>query len=131
MGNVRLVEEEWPIVVFELVREQPMTDEDMDDFLAGLGACLRRGDHVCVIDMSAAHTVPSPLRHRLNHWLSANETDLVKRRLATIIVVPSAVQRGIVTAMTWMKRPLFLRTLSPNRSDALALARAALSRRSA
>lgn len=129
MNNVVVDFDAWPVVVYSLRRPE-VDDADVDDFCAGLQAALdREGLHAAVIDMSGLENVLGARRRRISAWLTAHEEQLLRKRTLAVVVVPSALQRGIVTALNWVRPPRFPRVAAETRAEAVRIAARSLERR--
>jgi hypothetical protein len=95
-------ESRWPLVVFTASGEQ--TEADFDAYLADGDVLLRRREtHGIVFDARRAAPISPKLRKRQVDWLDANHRLLETYRVASGMVMASAVQRGVFRAICWMK----------------------------
>lgn len=92
---------------FPLVLVRPRgraTDADLDGLLVALKRpLLRREKYVEIFD--ATHTDPgtSTQRRRIAEWMRAHANLISTYSVGTVIVVPSALVRGALTAIFWIQ----------------------------
>jgi hypothetical protein len=104
MSKTRLDESRWPLVVFTAVGEQ--TEEDFDAFLEDCDRVLRRRlPHGTIFDGRRSSPIGPKLRKRQVAWLSRNDALLRAYVVGSGVLIKSAVQRGALRAIMWM-RPL-------------------------
>jgi hypothetical protein len=102
MSRTRLDESRWPLVVLTAVGEQ--SDEDFDAYLADADRLLSRREHHGVIfDARRAAPIGPKLRKRQVEWLRRNDLSLREYRVASGMVMSSAIQRGVFRAILWMQ----------------------------
>jgi hypothetical protein len=104
MSKTRLDESRWPLAVFTAVGEQ--TERDFEAYLADCDVLLRRREpYGTIFDGRRAAPIGATLRKRKVEWLSRNDALLRAYRVASGIVMSTALQRGVFRAILWM-RPL-------------------------
>jgi hypothetical protein len=82
------------------------SDAELSDFLSGLDALLKQpGRKVCVFDLTKAAAGTARQRQLQAAWIAKNEQALTRDFAAAAIVTDSAIIRGTVTAIFWI-RPL-------------------------
>jgi hypothetical protein len=109
-GGIRLVTVDWPVVLLE-VTEHRATD---DDLRAALGrfeaimreACKSREKFSLVTDLSRLrHLPPASQRKIAADWVNSTSELQKITNLGGANVTPSAIIRGIVTAIYWLAKP--------------------------
>jgi hypothetical protein len=104
MSKTRLDESRWPLVVFTAVGEQ--TERDFEAYLADCDVLVRRREpYGTIFDARRAAPIGATLRKRKVEWLLRNDALLRAYRVASGIVMSTALQRGVLRAILWM-RPL-------------------------
>jgi hypothetical protein len=104
MSKTRVDESRWPLVVLTAVGEQ--TERDFEAYLADCDALLRRRQpYGTILDARRAAPIGATLRKRKVEWLLRNDALLRAYRVASGIVMSTALQRGVFRAIIWM-RPL-------------------------
>ena len=82
------------------------SDAELTEFLSGLDELLKLpGRKVCVFDLTRATTGTPRQRQLQGAWIAKNEAALARSFAAAAIVTESAIIRGAVTAIFWI-RPL-------------------------
>jgi hypothetical protein len=82
------------------------SDAELGAFLAELDGVLRiPGQRVCVFDLTRAQPGTARQRQLQAAWIGKNETVLAREFAAAALVTDSAIIRGAVTAIFWV-RPL-------------------------
>lgn len=115
--------ETWPLVVTKIFG----THHDelaMRDAFATWTQCMQRGPHVLIADMTEGnmgHTAAG--RARIAEWIKANDALLRgQRQLAHVLVFDSALVRGVVTAVTWLRPPANPQRTARNMDEGLEIA---------
>ncbi len=91
----------WPIVVSRASGES--TDEDMAGYLLmGERLLARRQPHVLIVDATAGRSLNSVHRKMVAEWNSRYSVALRRYRVGLVLVTPSALLRGMVTAIYWV-----------------------------
>lgn len=93
-----------PLVRITYVEEY--TDAELEGMLGELDALLQQsGDKVALIDLTKAK--PGSAKQRQTHaqWIANQEAVISRKFAAAVIVTDSAIIRGTVTAVFWI-RPL-------------------------
>jgi hypothetical protein len=98
--------ESWPIVVSNIYGEEH-SEETLRDAYASWTEFMVRGPHVLILDMTQGTAgATAAQRARVAAWIEENDALLRGRRqLAHILIFDSAVMRGIVTAVFWLRPP--------------------------
>lgn len=108
MSTATIVHEllNWPIVVSRIYGKVH-SEQTLHDAYAAWTAFMNRGPHVLILDMTQGTAgATAAQRARVADWLKANDTLLRShRQLAHVLVFDSAVVRGIVTAVFWLRPP--------------------------
>lgn len=92
---------QWPIVVNRAWGES--TDENMQQYFRMLEAMLaRRERHVIIVDAREAKSLKSVHRKQLAEWTRAHQGLLRRYRAGLVLVTPSAIVRGMITATYWL-----------------------------
>jgi hypothetical protein len=82
------------------------SDAELDVFLSELDEVLKfPGQKVCLFDLTNAATGTARQRQKQGAWIIRNEEALAREFAAAAIVTDSAIIRGTVTAIFWI-RPL-------------------------
>jgi hypothetical protein len=82
------------------------TDSELVQFLVDLEAVLQEpGQKACLIDLRRAQPGSAKQRQMQGQWISDNEAVLQRDFVATALVADSAIIRGTITAVFWI-RPL-------------------------
>lgn len=96
----------WPIVVSTIFGKEH-SEQDLSDAYAQWTAFMHRGPHVLIMDMTRGTAgATAAQRARVAAWIEENEP-LFKagKQIAHVMVIDSAVIRGIVTAVFWLRPP--------------------------
>jgi hypothetical protein len=117
----------WPIVVSKIYGDKH-TDQTLDEAYAAWTEFMHRGPHVLILDMTEGTAgATAAQRAKVATWLEANDELLrSKRQLAHILVFNSAIVRGIVTAVFWLRPPANPHFAAANLDDAVNIAIARL-----
>jgi hypothetical protein len=100
--------EELPVLRLRFVEDY--TDDELQEFLCELDAVLAlAGRKVCIIDLNQATPATAKQRKLITDWIRDNDSVLSRDFSAAAIVTDSALIRGTVTAVFWI-RPLPLPT---------------------
>jgi hypothetical protein len=84
----------------------PFSDEELERLFRALEGVLKRdGQMAAVIDLRTAVAPPANQRRAQGEWIHKNERKLGRKVMAAAIVTDSAIMRGVVTAIFWV-RPL-------------------------
>jgi hypothetical protein len=96
----------WPIVVSNIYGQEH-SEQDLREAYAAWTSFMHRGPHVLIMDMTAGTAgATAAQRAKVAEWIEANEALLrSQKQLAHIMVVNSAVVRGIITAVFWLRPP--------------------------
>lgn len=113
----------WPIVICK-IRGSDHSPQMFQETFKEWTAFMQRGRHVLIADMlegSMGHTAAN--RAQIAEWVKANDALLRERKqLAHILVFDSAIMRGVVMAVTWLRPPANPQRTAPNMRDALEIA---------
>lgn len=96
----------WPVVVSNIYGQEH-TEQALKDAYASWTSFMHRGPHVLIMDMTAGTAgATAAQRAKVAEWIEANDELLrSKKQLAHIMVVNSAVVRGVITAVFWLRPP--------------------------
>lgn len=96
----------WPIVVSNIYGQQH-SEQALKEAYAGWTSFMHKGPHVLIMDMTAGTAgATAAQRAKVAEWLEENDELLrTKKQLAHIMVVNSAVVRGVITAVFWLRPP--------------------------
>lgn len=96
----------WPIVVSNVFGKEH-SEATLSAAYAAWTSYMHRGPHVLILDMTEGTAgATAAQRARVASWLEKNDVLLrAGRQLAHVLVFDSAVVRGIVTAMFWLRPP--------------------------
>lgn len=111
----------WPVVLLHVVGGGDQAP-DFDSFLRALEMTQeRQGRIVVVLDLT--HARPDPKRRQaIINWVQQNRDAVDRRILGIGVVAPSAIQRGLVTAVRWFVKMPFPIEVFPARRAALGWA---------
>jgi hypothetical protein len=102
LSKTRLDVSRWPLAVFTAVGEQ--TEADFEAYLADADGLLWRLEpHAVIFDARRAAPIGPKLRKRQVEWLQRNDNLLRAYRVATGMLMSSAIQRGVFRAILWMQ----------------------------
>ncbi len=91
----------WPIVICRAVGDS--TDADIATYTSVLRSYLDRGErHVVVVDARNGKSLNSRHRRQVAEWNRENARSLSALRAALILVTPSTLLRGMITAVYWV-----------------------------
>ena len=108
------------------------SDADIEIFLQKNIELLERNTaHATIVDMSEVVQANPNQRKMAAAFVRENRAALQRLRICTAFVVPSPLNRGIVTAVMWLQRPPYKFTLVPTLRDAQAWVTATVQRASA
>lgn len=108
---------EWP--------EEPPDDDEIERFIAASVARLERGElHYFLHDGIRAGGLSSKHRKQLAAHSRDYESLLARTMIAAAIVTPSAIVRGVVTAINWIAPPVFPQRVFATRAEAIGWLRA-------
>lgn len=120
-------ETKWPIVICKAVGDS--TDEDISTYTQVLRSYLdRREHHVVVVDARNGKSLNSRHRRQVAEWNKANARSLSVYRGALILVTPSTLLRGMITAVYWLFPPPFSYRAVETMEDAISEAQRTLNR---
>jgi hypothetical protein len=95
------------------------SDAELATFLGELDGVLKLpGRKLCVFDLIRAATGTARQRQLQGAWIAKNEEALAREFAAAAIVTESAIIRGTVTAIFWIKPLPFPTKVVPTLSDA-------------
>lgn len=95
----------WPLAIVTFP-DLVVTDEDVRSFVDEQRAMLHRKEpHVVITDARKARVISPAQRKMLVDWLTEAEPLNKRYTLAMSIVIDSAIVRGALTAVMWMKEP--------------------------
>ena len=97
-------ESPWPLVIVSPIGES--SDADLDEYVRRHDALMARAQpHVVVMDARQGRLVRPEHRKRLAAWNKANEPTLRRCRLGLAFVSDSTLERGVLTATSWLSPP--------------------------
>jgi hypothetical protein len=96
----------WPIVVSNIYGKEH-SDATLNAAYQAWTSFMHRGPHVLLMDMTEGTAgATAAQRARVATWLEQNDALLRSgRQLAHVLIFDSAVMRGIVTAVFWLRPP--------------------------
>ena len=95
------------------------TDADIETFLRKNVELLERNiSHATIVDMSEVVEANPNQRKVVATFVRDYREELKRLRTCTAFVVPSPLNRGIVTAIMWLQRPPYDFALLPTLADA-------------
>ncbi len=101
-GKITIDETSKPIYVVSF--EGLPTDAEFESFLKRLGAITERAnDKALVFDASRTGATPPSQRKRMAQWMKEYDALIRERTAGCAFVLPSALQRGILTAILWVQ----------------------------
>lgn len=112
----------WPIVISQHYGTEHSETTLQEAFDAWV-AFMNRGLHVLILDLTHGNAgATAAQRRRMAAWIAQNERLLKSRQLAHVLVVNSAVVRGIITAVSWIRPPANPQHTAKNMNEAVDLA---------
>jgi hypothetical protein len=98
--------ETWPIVVSNIYGKVH-SEETLREAYDAWTDFMIRGKHVLILDMTQGNAgATAAQRARVAEWIQQNVALLqARRQLAHVLVFDSAIVRGIVTAVFWLRPP--------------------------
>ncbi len=119
MARVLIDDSQWPLVLITWP-EHPVTDEDVDVFVAERRKQVPRGKHVTLHLTEGGSGLRSRQRRRMAEYLR-EDAELVRGRLlASALVARNPVIRGMITALSWLTSPPFTQRVFADRASAEA-----------
>jgi hypothetical protein len=109
-GGLRIDTTDWPIVLMEWPEER-VSETDFHDTLLYLEQLWGESERLGlksyeVVDFTRMNQMaPASQRKYAGEWLQRNESLVRLASVGGAWVTPSAIMRGIVTAITWIHRP--------------------------
>ncbi len=103
--GVKWIESTWPVV------QIAFADATSDDHFFWVlkqfeGLFARRDRYVFLLDATKATKIPSAsARHMIGKWQNDHQADSKRWCAGGVILVSSALVRGVVTAMSWVHQP--------------------------
>jgi hypothetical protein len=123
-GGIRIVTVDWPIMLMEIT-EHRVTDDDLRAALARFEAIMRechqsREKFALVTDLSKLrHLPPASQRKIAADWVNSTSELQKVTNVGGANVTPSAIIRGIVTAIYWLARPATPAAFVATRDEAM------------
>jgi hypothetical protein len=94
----------WPIVICEPIGVS--TDGDIDEYIrTNEQAVARHEPHFVIVDARQGESMAAVHRRRVADWVTQNEPALRAYRVGLAFVSESALLRGVLTAIYWVRRP--------------------------
>lgn len=119
----------WPVVICRA--QGHSTDEDIRTYTNVLAGFLSRGQrHVVIVDAQGGQSLNSRHRRFIAEWNKKNARALALYRSALVLVTPSTLLRGMITAIHWLFPAPFPYKAVETIEQARALAHEYLSQRS-
>lgn len=79
------------------------SDDDIHAYTGRLGELLRKQErHVLIVDATGGKSLKGTHRQMVAEWNKRNATELSRYRAGLVLVTPSAVLRGMITAVYWI-----------------------------
>jgi hypothetical protein len=109
-GGLRIDSTDWPLVLMEWPEER-VAEADFHDALGCIEQLWREGHALGlrsyeVVDFTRMREIaPASQRKYAAEWLRTNETLVKAASVGGAWVTPSAILRGIVTAIMWIHKP--------------------------
>lgn len=120
MSAIEVDESRWPLVVIRWPSGS-VTDDDVEEFLRLSKTHLLRGQRFASLhDGVRASGLDSKQRRRMSEHVNDSRRLLERWHVAAAIVSPSALVRGIVTAVNWVSPPPFPQRQFATRAEAEA-----------
>jgi hypothetical protein len=115
--------DDWPLIRI-VWPEGALTDSDLDQFMSGSMADLAKRNVHCILHISHSTVgMSAPQRKQFADLLERTEPQVRQWTAGVAIVTPSAIIRGMITAINWMKgTPCPQRTFSSEPEARLWLA---------
>lgn len=123
-GGIRLVTVDWPIMLLEFT-EHRVADDDLRTVLARFEEIMResyktREKFSLVTDLSAIRHLPSASQRKIAaDWVNGTRELTSLTNLGGANVTPSAVIRGLITAIYWLARPATPAAFVATRDEAM------------
>jgi hypothetical protein len=106
MVAVRYDESEWPLVIVTMPRA-PMSRDQFEAHLERISSYYRRGPFALLIDTRDAFALDANQRRMVADEIELNQERYPRTLLGCAVVMTSAVQRGVLRAITWLTNPRF------------------------
>jgi hypothetical protein len=123
-GGIRIVTVDWPVLLMEMT-EHRVTDDDLRAALARfedvMRECLKsREKFALVTDLSRLRHLPPPSQRKIAaDWVNSTSGLQKITNLGGANVTPSAIIRGIITAIYWIARPATPAAFVATRDEAM------------
>jgi hypothetical protein len=123
-GGIRLVTVDWPIMLMEMT-EHRASDDDLRAALARFEEIMReayksREKFSLVTDLSRLRHLPPPSQRKIAaDWVNSTSELQKITNLGGANVTPSAIIRGIITAIYWLARPATPAAFVATREEAM------------
>jgi hypothetical protein len=123
-GGIRIVTVDWPVMVMEFT-EHRVTDDDLRAALGRFEAIMReayksRERFSLVTDLSGLRHLPPPSQRKIAaDWVNSTSELQKITNLGGANVTPSAIIRGIITAIYWLARPATPAAFVATRDEAM------------
>ena len=102
MKPLQVDDSQFPLV-YVVARGTP-TDQEFDAYLEELAALYRRRERFAlVVDASRSGGATAAQRKKQADWIKQNAMMIQALNLGTAFVVPSALARGVMTAILWLQ----------------------------
>jgi hypothetical protein len=127
-GTITIDESLKPIYVVSF--EGVPNDAEFEAYLKRLGAITERPDDKALLfDATRTGNTPPSQRKRMAEWMKQYDALIRERTAGCAFVLPSAIQRGILTAILWLQPMACPHAIVGTREEALAWVRKELARR--
>ena len=91
----------WPLLLIEASGDS--SDQDLEQYLGELSRKLaQKVPHVVVVDATLGKSLKATHRKMVADWNRAHAGELRRYRLGLALVTPSALLRGLITAVYWI-----------------------------
>ncbi len=127
-GTITIDESLKPIYVVSF--EGVPTDAEFETYLKRLGAITeKQHDKALVFDATHSGTTPPSHRKRMAEWMKQYDSLIRQRTAGCAFVLPSAIQRGMLTAILWLQPMACPHAIVGTRDEALAWVKKELGKR--
>jgi hypothetical protein len=106
MPAARYDETEWPLVIVTMPRAA-MTHEEFEDHLTHIATYYQRGAFGLLVDTRDSFPLDANQRRMVADEIEVNEARYPRTNRGVAVVMTSAVQRGVLRAITWLTSPKF------------------------
>ena len=106
MGTIQLDDSRWPVIIITPPAHR-VSDQDFANYLAHHRAVIQRHDspYVIVVDLRENTGISPTQRQMLTDKMEADEVGESHAPVGCALVFRSALLRGMLTAIFWIRRP--------------------------